>query len=353
MIFPVTIFLATIAYLPSTVSVTVVGRWAVLAIGASLCLFSIQKLVLDRAQVWAGLFVVWAMASVFWSASPLDTIGESWHWLVLFILFLVATQWQKPVVVLWALCLGLIVNVPFVLLQLEGVNPVLTTDVPGGLFLSRNALGEISACALVWAIARRQWVLVPATLLLVLTSGSRGALLACIVAVVFWASRRYNWRQRILFALVSLLGVVGLVLLRPESSLIRLDIWWLTLTNLTFFGRGLETFGVLAPQYEFVHNDLLQLFFEFGIGTFFAAPIFIRAIRRRSPEAVALVALAGASAVSFPLHHPMGAALMAVLTGLSIGSRARAERSERISRAVVVGRVGYERNFASTNLRRA
>ncbi len=321
-----------------------------LAIGASICLTLINKLELTRFHIWAVLLLLWAVASIFWSASVLDTIGELWHWLVLFILFVVALQCQNSILVLWAFCLGLCVNVPFVLFQLRGSSPVVATDIPGGLFLSRNTLGELAACALVWATVRCQWLLVPALLFLVLASGSRGAILSCIVGGSFWVWDRVNRRQLILGLITAVLVLLGLITLNPESSAIRLDIWQLTILNLTILGHGLETFGALAPQYEFVHNDFLQLVFELGIGSILLVPLLVQLVKHENPEAIALIALAGASLVSFPLHHPMGAALMAVLAGLSFGTSVRTERSERISRAVTSSCISHARATPSRDL---
>jgi hypothetical protein len=121
-----------------------------------------------------------------------------------------------------------------------------------------------------------------------------------------------------------------------ESSMERLDIWAATVINLTFFGHGLNTFAAMAPQYGFSHNDFLQLAFEAGIGSLLAIPLCVYSVRRAGqwlPEACALIALVGASLVSFPLHHPMGAALMALLAGYCSGARGRDERSQSILRA--------------------
>jgi hypothetical protein len=294
---------------------------------------------------------LWAIASVFWSVSPLDTIGESWNWVVLFALFVVAFQCRHPVAILWALCLGLIVNLPFVIFQLKGFVPVIVTDIPAGLFLSRNALGEVAACALVWTVARGTWALVLPPLLLVLLSGSRGALLACGVGFLFLVR---SWWQRLAVVALVLAAAGAWTYLRDPalaSILLRFEIWQVAASNLTIFGWGLETFAMLVPQYEFVHNDPLQLIFELGMGAVFAIPIFVCVAQHRSPESIAFLALAAASCVSFPLHHPLGAALMAVLSGLVLGDRNRAEYATHLSREVAARHARYERDGPSTGLR--
>lgn len=350
MLLPATLFAAMIAYLPGVVSSTVAGRWAVLSIGAGALLVSMRgKPLLGPAHGWAIALFVWAGLSLLWSASPYDTTGELYHWLVLGLVFLAASQYkEKPETLLSALVLGLCVSVPFALLQFQNVlslglampSPVIWTDGPAGLFLSRNTLGEIAACLLVWAIVSKSWWNVPAPLLLVALSGSRGAWLAlgCGAAYGFW-QRGYSWIV-VLVALPILATGLALFAGSHESVMIRLDIWLTTAANLTPLGHGLNTFAAMAPQYGFSHNDALQLTFELGIGAVLAVPIFVYAVRGSRtghgsplPEACAFVALAGASLVSFPLHHPVGAMLMALLSGYCCGTRDRSERSQSVLRA--------------------
>jgi hypothetical protein len=150
--------------------------------------------------------------------------------------------------------------------------------------------------------------------------------------------------------MVGITAFAGLLTWHKDPGMIsfvaRIDIWELALRNLTFFGNGLETFGTGAP-YEFVHNDVLQLIFELGAGAAFAAPVFVYAVRSGSREVPPLVAIAGASLVSFPLHHPMGAALLAVLTGLCCGFADRSSRAEYALKRAALPRAAYERCAAS------
>jgi hypothetical protein len=190
MLLPVTLFAAMIAYLPGVVSSTVAGRWAVLSIGAAAMLASMRgKPLTGPAHGWALLLFVWCVLGLLWSVSSYDTLGELAHWVTLGALFLVASQYRDdPETLLSSLVMGLCVSVPFALLQYRGVlsfgfalpSPVVHTDGPAGLFLSQNTMGEIAACILVWAIARKSWLLVPTPLLLVALSGSRGAVLGIL-----------------------------------------------------------------------------------------------------------------------------------------------------------------------------
>lgn len=357
MILPVTIFLAMVAYLPSVLSATIVGRWVVLSLGMGALLLTLPRPLLGPGHRAAAMLFLWASLSLIWSVSPFDTLGELLHWLVLGVLFLTASQYRNPEMILVAVVLGLCVSLSFALIQMQGAIPVLVTDVPGGLFLSRNALGEIAAVALVWALLRRAWAFVLPPFILVVLSSSRGALLACLVGGLYWMWGTQRNRWAVIPVILSF--VVGglFVTWYRDSSLeaiyLRLDMWNLTLSNLTFLGYGLNTFAALAPQYEFSHNDTLQLAFELGIGALFGLPVLAYAIRRQLPEAGALLSLTAASMVSFPLHHPMGAALMAILSGYCCGVNDRARRGECISRVGASARVQYESEYRTADLRRA
>lgn len=333
MLLPLVIFVASVAYLPGVTSATTVGRWAVLACGAVLLMRATRRASLGPAHAWGAALLAWGALTALWSASPVDSAGELWHWLILAMLFLAASRSREQNGVLVALVAGLAISWLFAFDQLLGHEPVLATDVPAGLFLSRNALGEVAACALVWAIARRAWSLVPAPLLLVAMSGSRGALLATAIGLgaMLW-QRGCRWSV-VFPGLLAVAGAAAITWHRDptlESVLTRFDIWQFALVNLTAAGYGLGTFATLAPGFEYVHNEPLQLAFEIGLGSLLAVPLALRALRSGSPESAALAAILGASLVSFPLHHPMGAALVAVLAGLACGARDRVDCGERL-----------------------
>lgn len=362
---PLTIMIAAVAYLPGVGGSTVAGRWAVLSIGAvAMLLRAPDRPLLGPAHAWGGALVLWAALSALWSVSPLDTASELWHWLVLSVLFMASSQYRDPELILSGVVIALSASLLVAMAQMLGQHPVMFVPnaEPSGLFLNRNVMGEVAACALVWAAAvtvtsePRAWALIPVPLLLVLITGSRGALLACMFGGLYllWSSGRRLWIAPIVLSF--LVGALLITCFKDpdlQSVLARLDIWSLALGNLTLLGRGLETFGTLAPRYEFVHNDFIQLVFELGPGALLAAGLFrcaLRAGHYSRAEGAALASLLGASLVSYPLHHPMGAALVAVLAGLSCGAADRARRTERLLGVCGAARAEYEWRDSSTDL---
>lgn len=356
MLLPLTIMLAAVAYVPGVGSASTVGRWTVLSVGAAAMItLWRERPLLGPGHVLGAALLLWGAASIIWSVSPNDTMGELWHWTVLAVLFLVASQHRSPSLVMVALVIGLCAGAPIVVAQMLGLEPVQNLATPSGLFLNRNVMGEVAACALVWTVAvaittnLRAWMLVPVPLLLSLSSGSRGALLACLCGglYLFWSGRGRQWLSPALLSLV--LGIALVTWIRdPElgSVISRLDIWSMALSNIVPLGRGLETFGTLAPRYEFVHNDYIQLAFELGVGALAALALLCHSLssgRHAAAEGAALASLLGAALVSYPLHHPMGAAMVAVLAGLACGAADRARRAEHLLGVCGSTRSEYER----------
>lgn len=347
MLLPVTIFVALVTYYPWAVSATMTGRWTALSLGAAALSWTVRRPLLGRSHLLGAALLLWAGLSVAWSVSSIDSVGETWHWIVLSVLFLAASQHRDPESSLVALVIGLCASVPFVMLQMLGATPVEATDVPAGLFLSRNAMGEIAACALTWAVARRTWELVPAPLFLVAASGSRGALLACLAggAVLLWRARA-RWVTIIGLEILVIVAVAVVTRVRDpslESILTRLDIWQFAVSDTSITGRGLETFGTIAPELVYAHSDPIQVLFELGVvGLGLSGLFLLRPLRAGTPESTALCAILAASLVSFPLHHPTGAMLVAVLAGYACGTRDRAERSERLLGDCGAARSAYE-----------
>lgn len=332
----VVVFLATVAYLPGTLSATTAGRWSALAVGAAALLFWVRRPLLGRSHAWGAAALIWAGLSILWSVSWPDTLGELLRWVVLAALFLAASQCLDPSRAARASALGISLSFPFVLVQIYGGHPVIATDVPAGLFLSRNAMGEVAACAFVWVVAREIWFLAPPLLALAVLSDSRGAALGVGAGLVV-----LYWRKApvvVALVVVAMILCIAAMTASKDASLssvnLRLDIWEFAVVNLSLRGFGLDTFGTLAPGFGYVHNDYLQLAFELGAGSLLVVPIFWRAIRSGTPEAAALGSILASASVSFPSHHPTGAMLVAVLSGLAIGFDDRRQRAEHLLRVV-------------------
>jgi hypothetical protein len=341
-VLPIGLGLATVAYLPGVLSVSTLGRWLVLALAASAGLMLVSsgrrgKPVLGTGHWLALLFLAYVAVSMSWSVSPLDTAGALVQYAILAGLFLISSLGRDHLrAATTAISAGLLISLLIAVVQLLGHDlPIRATDVPAGLFLSRNALGEISAVVLVLAVCQRNWIAAPVPLALVAISGSRGALFAVAVATLYLLWQVAPWRLALPLTLSAVLaGWFALALdaldgTRYASMMLRLEIWDVTAVNVTPLGFGAGTFAAALPFYEHAHNEPLQLMFELGSGFLILAGVFWYAIlqRRELSSRVALVAWIAASVVSFPLHHPLGAALVAVILGSLCGAHDRERRA--------------------------
>jgi hypothetical protein len=94
-------------------------------------------------------------------------------------------------------------------------------------------------------------------------------------------------RRTWLLVPLVVLGAVTLFFPPWASDIERLKLWAIAWNELSFFGNGVGSFAsqiyddngkVLYP--EFVHNDMLQLAYEFGIAALLPAAIFTFALSR-------------------------------------------------------------------------
>jgi hypothetical protein len=177
-----------------------------------------------------------------------------------------------------------------------------------GLFFSPVAQGEFLALVVVALVTQRLWYYLPALIPGLVLCPSRAMWAASGLGIV----ATYIRKPLLLLILVLALAVV--VTLHPSSSdTERLQIWAAAWRYLTLWGNGLGSFedlwfvhGNVGMQPLYVHNDYLQLVFEFGIWAL--APFALMAFalsRTQSPEWPILVAFLFMACFSMPLHIPL------------------------------------------------
>lgn len=326
-------FLVTLVYIPNYTGAAIPTGWAFLWIFAPLLLildwWRGREIILT-APHWCGLgFLVWCALSLLWAP---DLYGAGFGLFELgpfALLFLWASAQDDITDVYCGLACGLAINAILAILQWKyGVEWVGQLSRPAGLFVSKNVLGELSALIAIALATHGLWRYLPATLPGLLLTGSRGAWLA-IFAALFVAL----WRWRRTAALASLaLPIVAMAItfafgLRTAS----LDERWIwakdTIQSLTIEGHGFGSYGHEFPNYaqasdtsirrpDHLHNDLLELTFEIGIGIF---PILLFLLLcLEAPlwsERMVLVAFIAISLFEMPLHAPAEACLGAVVAG--------------------------------------
>ena len=135
-----------------------------------------------------------------------------------------------------------------------------------------------------------------------------------------------------------------------------MSIWRDTIRGMQWFGNGLGQYYITFPHYsilldtllarpEHVHNDYLEIVYEFGLGSVFVL-VFGWSISRSSLPAERAMAMAFAveAFLAFPLYMPTTAAVFALVAGrlavsgpslrddLIAGRMALRNRMERIAK---------------------
>ena len=189
------------------------------------------------------------------------------------------------------------------------------------------------------------------TLILVLglvAAGSRGGIMACVLAVIGvpLLSKRRRWAVAAFVVLIA----GALVVLGPDSLAQqaergfedgRFDLWRDALRmvpDFPLFGTGMNTFGTAYARYQRIwkqtwigeaHNEYLQLLFDLGsLGSLLGAVLVFQLLataKRNAPTGVinagllgSLLASAVHALVEFNWQIPANAATFATLAGLAM-----------------------------------
>lgn len=327
-----------VSYTPWTVSSTMVGRWAVIGLGAAYLIVTLKRVTMSPAH-WMGLlFLSWCALGFLWSASPWDTAGELLRLALLAVVFAAASMVKDLDRFSSILALGVLFSIPFAVAQWFGYKPV--TDFGpsvSGLFGNRDMLAEMACATAILILVQRRWVLGFILLALAFSTGSREPGVMLVAAALFLGRRRI-----ILMTVLFVVPFVAFVLLdahmiaqRMISVDLRLEMWQVAIANLRAAGFGLGMFPLVFPQYEFAHNEYVHYAFELGIGSVFLWGVMLYAIRPfdpsgdQMPERAALTSIAASCLVSFPLHMPATGFLFVALAGYLSGCRYRARGVQR------------------------
>jgi hypothetical protein len=222
------------------------------------------------------------------------------------------------------LAVGSIVSSIIAMVQAFGYQPLPINNIGGipGIYFNTVAQGGVLALLFVALLTERMFYLALPLIPGILLSQSRGAGLALMIGVTALFVRR-TW----LLVPVIMLGA-GAMWFTSPSDVVRLKIWTIAWNELSFFGNGVGSFAsqiyddngkVLYP--EFVHNDMLQLAYEFGIAALLPATIFAFALSRTGDrEWPVLMAFITMGFYSFPLWIPVTSFIGTLVAGRIVRS---------------------------------
>lgn len=313
--------LLPICFVSGYTGVTIPTQWVLLSCVLPFSLWKDAKLN-SFHWLWVA-FVAYSCIAILWSVSTTDAVFGVWRAVIWALAF-----WYGTVAIsltpLWkGLAVGLSISTIFAFAQALGYHPILGGEAQtAGLLYNNTVAGASIGLVLIALTCDRLWHYMPMLIAGLALTQSRGGVLIVAVALI---SKYLHW----IFALALLiLGASYFAYQEIPTDSWRLQIWGYAIRGITFFGWGPDAFNSvyyiirnadLHPSFghpEFVHNDILQLWFEFGIAAI--CPIAALAYagtktdRHYWPVAIGYGAL---SLFYFPLYTPVPAFIGCVVAG--------------------------------------
>lgn len=311
--------LLPVCFVAGYTGASVPTQWAVLSIILPACLWRVAPYNIGHKLFF--LFGAYAFATLFWSINLYSWVWGMWHvfiWALAYHCGTLCTD-LRP---LWkGLALGLTVSTGVAVAQALDYAPVHVHDpfLPAGLLYNSSLFGIILGLVLTALVVHHLWWYMPPLAIGLVLSGSRGGFLILGLGLLA------RFAGPVLAAGVLACAAMAFLVTIDLADNQRLMIWGVTIRVLSIFGQGAGSFAdihyiahaknlLIRPEY--VHNDILQLAYEYGIGAIplLAIPALALATSR-SAEWTVLFVWCAAAGFYFPLYTPLTAFIGLVVAG--------------------------------------
>ena len=313
--------LVSLCYIPGWTGAIIATQYVVLS---AILPFTLWRHGSLTAFHWLGIALVgYALTSLAWNTDPYGGVYGLWLLCILALCFWLGSTLQSLKQIYAGLAIGGAVSSVVGVLQAVGYQ-IVPTNLPtsSGIYFNTVAQGSILALLIVALLTERMYFYVVPLIPGLVLAQSRGAWLALMIGVAALFVRR-TW-----ILIPAIMVCAGAMWFASPSDALRLKYWLIAWNELSFFGNGVGSFAsqiyndngrVLYP--EFVHNDVLQLAYEFGIAALLPAAIFAFALSRtQSREWPVLMAFVTMSFYSFPLWMPITAFIGTLVAGRIVRS---------------------------------
>lgn len=314
--------IAAVCYVPGYTGASIPSQWVFLSIVLPFGLW--RQGPFHPFHVLGLVFIAYALALAPWLRATYTSTLGIWYVLIWGLGFWLGST-STSLRGLWqGLALGLTVSSGVAIAQALDYAPVeaLHDQFPG-LFYNCTVLGAATALTIIGCISHRLWWYLPGLAPALLLAGSRGSFVILgLTSIARWV----HWSAAIVVMVVGLAYFT--YALDPADSQ-RLQIWGVALSGLSWFGRGPDSFNdvfymakdkltgqpiIIHP--EFIHNDYLQLWFEYGIGAIAIYGIYAAVLTRRAEcDWPVFFAFAVLGLFYFPLYCPLLALVGSLLAG--------------------------------------
>ena len=280
-------------------------------------------------------FICYAIISLFWT----ENLNIAWFYLlqltILACVFCLGQNIKEDQLkaIFKGLALGLGVSSIVAFFQYYGNHTVFSLNNSiAGLFINPNIYSEVSAVILVALVVLKLWWWIPVTLPGLLIVHSRTAILALGVGLLIGV---WNYSKSLAIGLVLVVGVIGTYFYWGHFSVSsiqeRFNLWADTIQGFKFFGNGIGSYEIMFPYYathintelarpRYAHNDLLNLIFEFGIGSVLFLMVLFNVFKTRKRELAILFTVCIVSLFTYPMHIPTPAFIAFLVAGYVISN---------------------------------
>lgn len=317
-------FILINAYIPGIVGAAIPTGWLFLILVLPIIMFFVDTRI-TNSHILGLLFIVYSLLSLLWTQNLNIATFFVVQMFALASIFCIASGIKDIKIIIKGLAVGLLVSDVISIFQYYKISIVYTLyDMIAGLFVNQNIYCEVSATILICLIIYKLWWFIPLTLPGIILVHSKGALMGL---GIFGMLYLYKYSKKLaILVIASTLFYVALDKYNSSSTFERFDLWVDTLRGLKLFGNGIGSYEIVFPLHavdidtaiarpRFAHNDLLQLIYEFGIGSVLFVIMIINVMRIKTDETIILVCIAVISMFNYSNHVPVIAFVTFMVAG--------------------------------------
>jgi hypothetical protein len=317
--------IVALCYVPGITGAYIATQWPVLAVVMSFGLLRSAPFTL--LHLLGALFLLYAAVHAFFTPAPYDAVFGLWLVVIMALTVRFGSTMIDTRGLYAGLALGAAVSSAIAVAQYLGLQwPPMSSPAPAGLYVNSVQQGTILALLTVALVTERMWLWALPLLPGLVLAQSRGAWLALAVGLLGCRIRHIG-----VLGLVAAVGCAILSVTLSPSDQERMLIWNVAWHGLTWFGRGPGMFYAVTIWREgtawfpgYVHNDALQLLFEYGVGAVLPVAVFGFVLSRtEAREWPVVLAFVAASCYTMPLYMPVTAFLALVAVGRVLRTHAR------------------------------
>lgn len=316
-----------VSYVPGITGAAVPTTWFIF-----LLIIPLFVMGLNLNLSWGFGFICYTTLSLLWSSSFNIGLFYLSQIIVLGCVFIIGLNTKDLTPIFKGLGIGLGIGSLLAIAQYFGFKEVYSLGgEPASFFVNKNIYSEISAILLVSFAIYKLWWFIPTALPGLILVQSRTAYLALGFGLFIWS---WNYNKKLAFSLLVSVGVIGLYFYHGSfqigSMIERLNMWADTIQGLVVFGHGVGSYEAMFPYYathidtelarpKFAHNDILQLIFEFGIGSILILMVLFNVLNSKRKEAIIVWIILLVSMFTYPFHLPTAAFIALIVSGHVVG----------------------------------